>query len=100
VEVGGAKVEYNAKLTSQGILHRDTRIVAHLDIHSAQEDLTSVIKWELVFSLGQAVRMAGILKLWIRMATDCLECLSKAGKAYGCLSIAKDEKYTINSQHS
>ena len=71
VEVGGANVEYNAKLTSQGILHRDTRMVAHLDIHSAQQDLTSVFKWELVFSLGQAVWMALIPLLWIRMATDC-----------------------------
>ena len=61
-DCGGRRrnVEYNAKLTSQGILHRDTRIVAHLDIHSVQEDLTSVFKWELVFSLGQAVWMAGI----------------------------------------
>ena len=61
MEVGGTNVEYNADLTSQGILHRDTRMVAHPHIHSAQEDLTSVIKSDLLFSLRQAVQMAGIL---------------------------------------
>ena len=55
-EMGGANVEYNANLTSPGIQHRDTRIVAHPDINPAQQDLTLMIKWETVFSLGQAVR--------------------------------------------
>ena len=54
-EVGGKNVEYNANLTSQGIQHRATRMVAHLDINPAKQDLTSVIKWELVFSLEEAV---------------------------------------------
>ena len=54
-EVGGANEEYNANLTSHGIQHRATRMVAHLDINPAQQDLTSVIKWELVFSLEQAI---------------------------------------------
>ena len=54
-EMGGANVEYNANLTSPGIQHRGTRIVAHPDINPAQQDLTLMIKWETVFSLGQAV---------------------------------------------
>ena len=37
-EVGGANVEYNANLTSQGIQHRDTRMVAYPDINPAQQD--------------------------------------------------------------
>mgnify|MGYP007058846197 CR=1 FL=1 len=32
-EVGGANVEYNANLTSPGIQHSDTRMVAHPDIN-------------------------------------------------------------------
>ena len=54
-EVGCTNVEYNANLTSQGIYHRTTRMVAHPDINHTQQDLTSVMKWEQVFSLGQAV---------------------------------------------
>ena len=53
-DVGGANVEYNANLTSPGIQHKDTRIVVHLHINPAQQDLTLVIKWEPVFPLGQA----------------------------------------------
>ena len=53
--MGGANVEYNANLTSLGIQRRDTRMVAHSDINPVQQELTSVIKWESVFSLGQAV---------------------------------------------
>ena len=30
-------------------------MVAHPDINHTQQDLTSVMKWEQVFSLGQAV---------------------------------------------
>ena len=48
-------MEYNAKLTSPSTKDRDTRIVAHPDINPAQQDLNSVIKWEPVFSLEQAV---------------------------------------------
>ena len=54
-EVGDLNVQYNANLTSQGIQHMDTKIVAHPDINPAQQDLTSVMKWESLFSLGQAV---------------------------------------------
>ena len=54
-EVGDPNVEYNANLTSQGIQHMDTKIVAHLDINPAQQDLTSAMKWKSLFSLGQAV---------------------------------------------
>ena len=35
---GGVIVKYNASLTSSGIEHRDTRMVAHLDINPAQQD--------------------------------------------------------------
>ena len=56
-EVGGANVEHNTNLTSPGARRRDTRIVTHLDIIPAQLELTPVIKWELVFSLGQAVSL-------------------------------------------
>ena len=31
------------------------RMVTHLDINPAQQGLTSVINWEPVFSLGQAI---------------------------------------------
>ena len=44
---------YNANLTSQGIQHSDTRMVAQPDINPAQRDLTSVIKGGSVFPLGQ-----------------------------------------------
>lgn len=44
-------VEYNANLTSPGTQHRDTRMVAYLDINPAWQDLTLVIKWEPVLSL-------------------------------------------------
>ena len=54
-EVGGTNVEYSANQTSQGKQHRATRMVAHPDINPAQRDLTSVIKWEPVFSLVQVV---------------------------------------------
>jgi len=54
-EVGDPKVEYNANLTSQGIQHMDTKIVAHPDINPAQQDLTSAMKWESLFSLEQTV---------------------------------------------
>ena len=47
-EVGGTNVEHHPNLTSPGIQHRVTRVVTNLDIDPAQQDLTSVIKWELV----------------------------------------------------
>ena len=54
-EVGDPNVEYNGNLTSQGIQHMDTKIVAHPDINPAQQDLTSAMKWESLFSLEQAI---------------------------------------------
>ena len=51
-EVEGTNVEDNANLTSQGIQHRATRMVAHSDINPVQQDLTLVIKWEHLFKLA------------------------------------------------
>ena len=54
-EVGGANVKHNTNLPSPGIQHRNTRMVTHPDTNPAQQDLTSMTKWELPFSLRQAI---------------------------------------------
>ena len=47
-------MEYNANLTSQGIQHRATKMVANPDINPTQQDLISVIKWEPLSSQSRA----------------------------------------------
>ena len=53
---GMRNVGPNANLTSQGIQHRDTKWLPIQTL--TKPNGASVIKWEPVFSLGQAVQIA------------------------------------------
>ena len=51
VEVEGVIDVHCASLTSQGVQHRVFYMVSHPDINPIQQGLTSVNRWEPVFSL-------------------------------------------------